>query len=301
MALEIWKAPAGLNYAGSKAKPPEGEGWEITGYNTVRIPMNPNRMGSGFRTEQVPVYGRLAPAPAPPPPPTPQQPQQAATNPSYGKAYNYTDPGDKGFFGMKDYDELMGQGASRADLIRYAFSAPSGVGSAVASKLGIRAYDQPIPSTLSYTDPGDQGFFGMKDFEELAGQGASLQQIQDYAKKAKYGVGEEAASILGLKPVGESGHLMAQADRISASLTDAQKRAEEAAKLQDQLRIESQATMAANMSRSGRQANLQIAPASGTPQTAGTQTFRRRGAQFAPVGALLGGLNIGSQLSTLNV
>ena len=56
MALEIWKAPAGLNYAGSKAKPPEGEGWEITGYNTVRIPMNPNRMGSGFRTEQVPVY-----------------------------------------------------------------------------------------------------------------------------------------------------------------------------------------------------------------------------------------------------
>ena len=82
---------------------------------------------------------------------------------------------------------------------------------------------------------------------------------------------------------------------------EGKKRAEEAAKLQDQLRIESQATMAANMSRSGRQANLQIAPASGTPQTAGTQTFRRRGAQFAPVGALLGGLNIGSQLSTLNV
>ena len=78
MALEIWKPPAGLNYAGSKAKPPEGEGWQITGYNPVRIAMNPNRMGSGFRTEQVPIYGRSAPAPAPPPPPPAPAPAPAA-------------------------------------------------------------------------------------------------------------------------------------------------------------------------------------------------------------------------------
>ena len=77
MALEIWKPPAGLNYAGSKAKPPEGEGWQITGYNPVRIAMNPNRMGSGFRTEQVPIYGRSAPAPQQQA--APAQQQQAPT------------------------------------------------------------------------------------------------------------------------------------------------------------------------------------------------------------------------------
>lgn len=256
-------------------------------------------------TQYRPIYADMAiqAAAPPPPPPTPAPAPAPAASPTYGKTYNYTDPGDKGYFGMKDYEELASQGASKADLIRYAFSAPSGVGPAAAQRLGIRAYDQPIPSTLSYTDPGDKGFFGIKDFEELASQGASLQQIQDYAKKAKYGVGEEAASILGLKPVGEAGYTMAQADKIVASFEDAQKRAEEAAKLQEQLRIKSQGTLVANMARSQMTPNLQIQPASGTPQTAGTQSFRRRQSQFTPrgeAGAVLAGLNLG-QSNMLNV
>ena len=73
MAFEIWTSP--INSINQK--PPEGEGWQITGYSTKRIPMNPNRMGSGFRTEQVPIYGRLAPAPAPPPPPPAPAPAPA--------------------------------------------------------------------------------------------------------------------------------------------------------------------------------------------------------------------------------
>ena len=201
--------------------------------------------------------------------PTQQAPAQPAAQPLYGKQYSYTDPGDKGYFGMADYRELQNQGASRADMIRYAFSAPKGVGNKVAEQLGIRAFDAPIPSSLSYTDPGDKGFFGMKDFEELSRQGATLQQIKDYASKAKYGVGGEAASILGMRAATEGSIARAQADKDAAALEDKRIQAEKAAALQ-------RATAAANMARAGQTPNLQIQPASGTSRTAGTQSFRRQ-------------------------
>ena len=64
MAMETWSSP--INNTRQK---PEGEGWAVTGYRSVRRAANPNRMGSGFTTVQVPIYSRSAPAPAPPPPP----------------------------------------------------------------------------------------------------------------------------------------------------------------------------------------------------------------------------------------
>jgi len=221
-------------------------------------------------------------------------PAQQAEQPLYGKQYSYTDPGDKGYFGMKDYQELAAQGASRADMIRYAFSAPKGVGTKVAEQLGIRAFDAPIPSSLSYTDPGDTGFFGMKDFEELSRQGATLQQIKDYASKAKYGVGGEAASILGIRAATEGDFTRAQGDKLAADLENQRIQDEKAAALQRELAIKSQATLAANMARSGQTPNLQIQPASGTPRTAGTQSFRRQRGPVAP--AVLSGIS-----SVLNI
>ena len=203
-------------------------------------------------------------------------PRPQATSPTYGKTYSYTDPGDAGYFGMKDYEELAAQGASRADLIRYAFAAPKGVGPAVASKLGIRAYDQPTPSSLSYTDPGDKGFFGMKDFEELASQGATFEQIKDYAKKARYGVGGEAASILNLRPASEGDFTVARADVLARELQDEEKRMAEAKRLSDEMRIKSERPLAANMARAGRTPNLQIGQAGTTPTTGGTTPFKRR-------------------------
>jgi len=209
---------------------------------------------------------------------------QQAAQPLYGKQYSYTDPGDKGYFGMADYRELQAQGASRADLIRYAFSSPKGVGPKVAEQLGIRAYDAPTPSSLSYTDPGDKGFFGMKDFEELSRQGATLQQIKDYAGKAKYGVGGEAASILGIRAATEGDFTRAQGDKLAADLKNEEIQREKAAALQRELAIKSQATAAANLARAGQTPNLQIQPASGTPRTAGTQAFRRiRGGSMGPI------------------
>jgi len=65
---------------------------------------------------------------------------------------------------------------------------------------------------------------------------------------------------------------------------------------------QSQRTLAANMSMSQKTPNLQIQPASGTPQTGGTQSFRRRPRQFGggAAGTVLAGLNLG-QPSMMNV
>ena len=64
----------------------------------------------------------------------------------------------------------------------------------------------------------------------------------------------------------------------------------------------SQRTLAANMSIANKTPNLQIQPASGIPQTAGTQSFRRRQGQFnaGAAGTVLAGLNLG-QPSMMNV
>lgn len=77
--METW-SPTGVGFVfGAQAQKPPGEGWALTGYSQRRIPMNPNRMGSGFRTVQVPIYTRqtqAAPAPASAPAPA-QAPAQA--------------------------------------------------------------------------------------------------------------------------------------------------------------------------------------------------------------------------------
>ena len=58
-----------------------------------------------------------------------------------------------------------------------------------------------------------------------------------------------------------------------------QKEADSKAAAQEKARV-SAATSAANQARQGQTANLQIQPASSTPQTAGTQAFKRRKDQF---------------------
>lgn len=74
-----------------------------------------------------------------------------------------------------------------------------------------------------------------------------------------------------------------------------------AQKLSEEMQIKSQTTAAANMARSQMTPNLQIQPASGTPQTAGTQVFKRRkGPQPSTGGTTLSALNIATP-STLNV
>jgi len=78
-----------------------------------------------------------------------------------------------------------------------------------------------------------------------------------------------------------------------------QKEADAKAKAQEAARI-SAATSAANQSRSGQTANLQIQPASSTPKTAGTDAFRIRKRRGSDQKQLASSLNIG-QSNTLNI
>lgn len=133
-----------------------------SGYESDWGSYNP---GDGY--EKLGDYGRNAmvwfragqPQAAPPPPPT----ARSQTDPSVTKGptplipsgkYRYTDPGDKGFFGMKDYEELKGQGANDDEIRSYAQMAQFGVGPAVASMLGL----QPYTVTKPTAKPGDQTY-----------------------------------------------------------------------------------------------------------------------------------------------
>ena len=60
------------------------------------------------------------------------------------------------------------------------------------------------------------------------------------------------------------------------------------------------AIAAANQSRSGQTANLQIQPASSTPKTAGTQTFKKRRIASNRKQQLTSGINLGTS-SLLNI
>lgn len=78
-----------------------------------------------------------------------------------------------------------------------------------------------------------------------------------------------------------------------------QKEADARAAAQEKARV-SAATSAANQARQGQTANLQIQPASSTPQTAGTQSFKRRKDQFKITKPAYSALSI-SQSGMVNV
>ena len=94
----------------------------------------------------------------------------------------------------------------------------------------------------------------------------------------------------------EAEEKLAQAEKELAAMKDEELQAQKAKELQQRLAI----TSAANIARGQMQANLQIAPASQAPRTAGTQAFKIR-KQRAPIKSAYGSrVNVG-QSSTLNV
>lgn len=121
----------------------------------------------------------------------------------------YTDPGDKGVFGMKDLEELKKQGMAR-DQLKYFASRQSKVGPRAAKELGLtgslypegyspKEKSESFGSGYTYTDPGDKNAFGMKDVEELSKQGVSDKQMRFIAAGQKT-IGEKAAKYLGINP-----------------------------------------------------------------------------------------------------
>ena len=95
----------------------------------------------------------------------------------------------------------------------------------------------------------------------------------------------------------------ALSDKIAKQQADfnaSQAAAVKARKIAEEARITGIRTAAANEGRSGQTANLQIQPASSTPKTAGTDTFRIRKRRGPDQKQLTSSLNIG-QSNTLNI
>ena len=119
-----------------------------------------------------------------------------------GERILYTDPGDKGVFGMKDAEELRNQGMTDED-IKYFASTQGKVGPKAALKYGLSGTTDASGSSktnpnYTYTDPGDKDAFGMKDYEELYRQGVGEDEMRFIASGQKR-VGEVAARLLGIE------------------------------------------------------------------------------------------------------
>lgn len=120
-----------------------------------------------------------------------------------GERIFYGDPGDKGVFGMKDYEQLKGQGLTEDDIRSFA-STQKAVGPKAAIKMNLpgvldsyKSAQKSSPS-YSYTDPGDKDAFGMKDYEELYGQGVS-EDVMRFIASGQKRVGQKAAKLLGIE------------------------------------------------------------------------------------------------------
>jgi hypothetical protein len=118
----------------------------------------------------------------------------------------YSDPGDKGAFGMKDYQELFEQGASVAEMRKIAEKSPYGVGTEAAKLLDLDPYTETKPwiqpggqPSYTFTDPGSKNVFGMKDYYELLKQDIPKMEMERVARSMSGGIGPEAAKALGLE------------------------------------------------------------------------------------------------------
>ena len=95
----------------------------------------------------------------------------------------------------------------------------------------------------------------------------------------------------------------ALSDKIAQQQADfnaSEAAAVKAREIAEQTRVRNFAIQSANQSRSGQTANLQIQPASSTPKTAGTQTFKKRSIASNRKQQLTSGINLGTS-SLLNI
>ena len=244
MALEIWKPPATTSWANpAPQKPPEGEGWQITGYNTIRNPANPNRMGSGFTTTQTPIYGRSAPAPAPPPPP-PAAPQLSISD---------------------LYQKVLGRAPDAGGAAYWQNAFGSEIDAAEAAAFGIAAQrelnERNKPPTPAPTEPAPVASAPSAPPPPGVDIGGLLMEMQIASQR------QMDALMQGI-----TGRMSAQQKAF-----DEQRLADAAARdAQLKQMAETQRTYAINQSRSSAAKNLQIEGASSGGGIGGTAPFKIR-------------------------
>ena len=122
-------------------------------------------------------------------------------------------------------------------------------------------------------------------------QQAYQQQLQDTANQTQADIAKQLQIVQNDKTAVSK--MMNEYSKQLADEADRKKKANEAARI-------AAATSAANQSRSGQTASLQIQPASSTPKTAGTQTFKKRSIASNRKQQLTSGINLGTS-SLLNI
>ena len=140
---------------------------------------------------------------------------------------------------------------------------------------------------------GTSGLYIYKDPKaaEQQRQQAYQQQLQDTAARTQADIAKQLKIVQSEKSA---------VSKMTEDYTKMlQEEADRRAKAEEKARV-SAATSAANQARQGQTANLQIQPAASTPQTAGTQPFKRRKDQFKINTPAYSGLSI-SQSGMVNV
>jgi|14_taG_2_1085336.scaffolds.fasta_scaffold01266_10 hypothetical protein len=166
-----------------------------------------------------------------------------------------------------------------------------------------------LPTNVTYTDPGDKGYFGIKDLDELESQGVSLKDIASFAsdhRNVEHGVGKLASQIFrsagynafkpattSPKPVvevgtqgGNSYYEQLLDDLKIANQQQASNFRTEMQRMQDKFDTEQRTTLS-NQARSGQQTDTRLGGAASNIR-GGTAGFRRRVKTKNKFGASLG-------------
>jgi len=168
----------------------------------------------------------------------------------------------------------------------------SGYGDALYSRASKKIVTRRNPK-VGNTYGMSQGLYIYNDpkIAQRQQQQAYQQQLQDTASKTQADIAKQLQIVQS-----EKSAVSKMTQDYTAML---QEEADRRVKAQEEARV-SAATSAANQARQGQTSNLQIQPASSTPQTAGTGAFRIRKRRGANQQQLASSLNIG-QSNTLNI
>jgi hypothetical protein len=202
--------------------------------------------------------------------------------------------------GAKDYydipsfkDYAKGESAKlKSGYISSSTPLHSGYGNPVYSQKSTRYVSRRNPKTgdTYSTRPGVYIYKDPKAAEQQRQQ-AYQQQLQDTAARTQADIAKQLQIVQSEKSAVSK--MTQEYTKMLQEEADRRVEAEEKARV-------SAATSAANQARQGQTTNLQIQPAASTPQTAGTQPFKRRKDQFKINTPTYSGLSI-SQSGMVNV
>jgi len=177
----------------------------------------------------------------------------------------YTDPGGRGYFGIKDLDELSNQGLSLRDIASFAFNsknAPSGVGRLASQIFKSAGYTADTSTTEGPTLQDLLNNFKIQNKTRFDTQAAEMKSAADAAKEREIGFQNSIQSM--------------QQQQVQREQEFQQRAAEQQRSFDTAQRVS-----ASNVARAGQQTDYRLGPAANAMR-GGTAGFRRRSKQLLP-------------------